>query len=177
MCYPPGFALIVLGVVASTTGWCDEKVPPGYRSVAAERVVPAALFYALALAESGTRVDSALHPWPWTLNVAGEGRVFVSRAAAWGELRRALATGERSIDVGVMQVNWRYHREALQDPWQALDPYYNLRVAAAILVECYQLRGDWWDAVGCYHAPQAAQRAAQFRDRVRAHWRRLVGAE
>ena len=103
--------------------------------------------------------------------------MFASRAAAWAELRQALAAGERSIDIGVMQVNWRYHRDALQDPWQALDPYYNLRVAATILVDCYQLRGDWWNAVGCYHAPQAAGRAARFRDRVRAHWRRLVVAE
>ena len=177
MRYPPGVALMVFGVVASTTAWCAEGVPPGYRSVAAERGVPAALFYAVALAESGTRIDSALHPWPWTLNVAGEGHVFGSRAAAWAELRRALAAGESSIDIGVMQVNWRYHRDALQDPWLALDPYYNLRVAAAILVDCYQRRGNWWDAVGCYHAPQADERAARFRDRVRAHWRRLVAAE
>ena len=177
MRFPPGTALMVLGAVASTAAWCAEDLPPGYRSVAAECGVPAALFYALALAESGTRIDAALRPWPWTLNVAGEGRMFVSRAAAWAELRQALAAGERSIDIGVMQVNWRYHREALQDPWQALDPYYNLRVAAGILVDCHELRGDWWEAVGCYHAPQAAERASRFRDRVRAHWRRLVAAE
>lgn len=173
----PGLWLFVLGAAASTTAWCVEGVPPGYRSVAAEHGVPAALLYAVALTESGRRFDSALRPWPWTLNVAGEGRVFVSRAAAWAALRQALASGERSIDIGVMQVNWRYHHDALLDPWRALDPYYNLRVAAAILVDCYQLRRDWWDAVGCYHAPRGARRAAWFRDRVRTHWRRLVAAE
>ena len=173
----PGIWLLALGVVASSPGRCDEEVPPGYRSVAAEHGVPVALFYALALTESGTRVDSSLRPWPWTLNVAGEGRVFASRGAASAELRQALAAGEQSIDIGVMQVNWRYHRDALQDPWRALDPYYNLRVAAAILVDCYQLRRDWWSAVGCYHAPQDAERAARFRDRVRVQWRRLIATK
>ena len=178
MRYPPvRFWLLAMGVAASSTAWCGERVPPGYRSVAGERGVPAALLYAVALAESGTRVDAVLHPWPWTLNVAGEGRIFASRAAAWHDLRDALAAGERSIDIGVMQVNWRYHQQALQDPWQALDPYYNLRVAAAILVDCYELRRDWWDAVGCYHAPRATERAARYRDRVRAHWRRLIAVE
>jgi hypothetical protein len=178
MHYPSGrFWLLAMGVAASTSAWSGDRVPPGYRAVAAERGVPSVLLYAVALAESGTRVDAALHPWPWTLNVAGEGRIFASRAAAWHDLRDALAAGERSIDIGVMQVNWRYHQQALQDPWQALDPYYNLRVAATILVDCYQVQRDWWDAVGCYHAPRASERAARYRERVRAHWRRLIAVQ
>jgi hypothetical protein len=76
-----------------------------------------------------------------------------------------------------MQVNWRFHRAALRDPWAALDPFFNLRAGARILRQCYQRLRDWWQAVGCYHAPgrSAAQRrrATAYRDRVKRHWGRL----
>jgi hypothetical protein len=39
-----------------------------------------------------------------------------------------------------MQVNWRYHQDKLGSPWQALDPYHNLRVGAEILQDCYANR-------------------------------------
>ena len=82
-----------------------------------------------------------------------------------------------SMYKNLMQVNWRYHRTRLRDPWRALDPYYNLRVGARILRDCYREHADWWRAVGCYHSPgiSAAQRerALAYRARVKRHWRRL----
>ena len=45
----------------------------------------------------------------------------------------AIAKQQTSVDLGLMQVNWRYHQERLVDPWQALDPHRNLQVAAEIL--------------------------------------------
>ena len=72
-----------------------------------------------------------------------------------------------------MQVNWRYHQEKLGTTWQALDPYHNLRVGAAILRACYEIRQDWWSSVGCYHAPANANRADRYRQRVVSHWRRI----
>ena len=89
-------------------------------------------------------------------------------------MREALASGHTSVDVGLMQVNWKYHAGALQTIEAAVDPYRNLDVAAAILVDCYQSRGDWWGAVGCYHAPNDPERAARYRDRVKRLWSRLV---
>ena len=67
-----------------TPGWANAGVPAGYRTVAAEQGVPASLLYAVALAESGTVVDARekIRPWPWTLNVSGQGRFFPSRQAA-----------------------------------------------------------------------------------------------
>ncbi len=165
-----------VGVAMAVNGWCTEATPPAYRLIATEAGIPPELFYAVALAESGTPIAATLRPWPWTLNVAGQGRFYPSRTTAWTDLQRTLATGERSIDIGVMQVNWRYHQTALQDPWRALDPYFNLRVAATILMTCHAQHPDWWHAVGCYHAPHAVERATRYSDRVRAHWRRVIGA-
>jgi soluble lytic murein transglycosylase-like protein len=153
----------------------ESVIPSGYRWIAEAHSIPSALFYAVALAESGTRVGAlgAMRPWPWTLNVQGDGRFYPSRLAATLAIADALASGRTSVDVGLMQVNWRYHRRALGHVAGALDPYRNLNVAAAILTACHQTHRDWWAAVGCYHAPNDPARAERYRDRVRRLWRGL----
>jgi soluble lytic murein transglycosylase-like protein len=151
-------------------------VPETYRQVARDHGIPSTLFYAVALAESGKRIDGLqmLRPWPWTLNVHGAGRYYPSRRTAMAALQEALASGRSSVDVGLMQVNWRYHRAALGRIEDALDPYRNLNVAATILTACYQSRQDWWAAVGCYHAPNNPERAMRYRQRVRDIWLSLT---
>ena len=130
---------------------------------------------AVAMTESGQShlSLSQWRPWPWTLNIKGRGHYFVSRQAAWRALLDALAEEDPSVDIGLMQVNWRYHRRDLGSPWQALEPYHNLRVGAAILKRCRTPNIDWWDSVGCYHAPNDPARAQRYRERVRGHWRAL----
>ncbi len=169
---------VFIGLVFPHTGWGEEVVPVGYQSVAAERGIPYSLLYAVALTESGKQVASkdVYRPWPWTLNVAGQGYFFESRQAAWQALMVWIKKGKRSIDIGLMQVNWRYHQERLGTPWQALDPYFNLRVGAKILQDCYITRQDWWASVGCYHSPTNPQRADRYRRRVLSRWQRIVPA-
>ena len=173
---PKVWLIVFIGLVFSSPGWSNEAVPGDYRSVAAESGIPYTLLYAVALTESGKQVASTqvYRPWPWTLNVAGQGYFFESRQVAWQALMAWLDKGKRSIDVGLMQVNWRYHQARLGTPWQALDPYFNLRVGAAILRDCYITRQDWWASVGCYHSPSNPQRAEQYRRRVISRWQRIA---
>lgn len=154
-------------------------IPPTYKSIAARHEIPAAILYAVALAESGKPIAalSARRPWPWTLNIAGEGRYFPTRLAAWRVLDATLAAGETGIDIGLMQVNWHYHRQRLGNSWLALEPEHNLNVAAEILKRCYAERGDWWRSVGCYHAPNDASRANRYTERVRAAWLSVTEAQ
>ena len=170
-------ALCTLGVCLAP---CDsalaDSIPPAYRQVAIAHRIPADIFYALALAESGRRLgdQQRLRPWPWTLNIHGQGVYYSDRHSAWRAAMAAIARQQTSVDIGPMQVNWRYHRKRLQDPWRALDPYRNLHVAAEILLDCQQRLGDWWQSVGCYHAPSNRERAQRYRERVRAHWLSLA---
>ncbi len=169
---------VFVGLVFPGICWSDTSVPAGYRSIATAEGIPHTLLYAMALTESGKQIEPAggYRPWPWTLNLAGQGYFFDSRLEAWQALTRWIGEGKRSIDIGIMQVNWRYHQERLGTTWQALDPYHNLRVGAAILQACYQNRHDWWSSVGCYHAPANANRADRYRQRVVSHWRRINSA-
>lgn len=168
---------LLLGLLSGAAGMADDRVPITYRRVASAHGIPAALFYAVALTESGRAHqggDEALRPWPWTLNVAGQGRYYPSRTASWSALTRLLARGERSVDIGLMQVSWRYHAKRLGSAWRALDPEHNLHVAARLLRQCQRRHGEWWAAVGCYHAPNHPGRAARYRRRVERHWRRIA---
>ena len=177
----PPFYFIRLTLLAVTvcTGIAraSEPVPEGYRAVANEVGIPHTVLYAVALTESGKPLDTkGFRPWPWTLNVAGQGHYFRSRTEAWQALQQLLGNGKTSIDIGLMQVNWRYHQTMLGSPWQALDPYHNLRVGARILRTCFEQKGDWWSGIGCYHAPNNPERADRYRRRVQSRWQRLVRA-
>jgi soluble lytic murein transglycosylase-like protein len=170
-------AVLLLSALWGPICLADESVPVGYASAARAHGIPADVFYAVALTESGKVVDGfrTRRPWPWTLNVGGKGYFYASRDDAHRALQRFLAEGKRSIDIGLMQVNWRWHRDKLGDPWRALDPDHNLHVGARILANCYQERGDRWDAVGCYHAPNNPAFARRYSKTVAAHWGRIVG--
>jgi len=167
-------ALVVIAC-AVTPALAASPVPSGYRAVAEAHGIPSDVFYALALAESGRRIPAlaAIRPWPWTLNVEGDGRFYSSRWAAAAALQDELSIGRTLVDIGLMQVNWHHHWAAVGEADLALDPYRNLNIAAAILVACHRAQGDWWAAVGCYHAPRDPERAARYRDRVRAIWHDL----
>jgi hypothetical protein len=167
---------LLLNALLGSVALAGESVPAGYASVARAHGVPADIFYAIALTESGKIVDRfrTRRPWPWTLNVGGKGYFYASREDAHRALQGFLAQGKRSIDIGLMQVNWRWHQDKLGDPWQALDPDHNLQVGARILASCYREGRDRWDAVGCYHAPNNPSYASRYRKNVAAHWRRIA---
>lgn len=170
--------LLCFGIFFVIPAHADNAVPSAYRSVAAEYGIPLQLFYAVALTESGTLIAAMnrRRPWPWTLNIAGKGIYFSTRLAAWQALDQSLRNGETSVDIGLMQVNWRFHQRRLGNSWLALEPGHNLAVGAEILADCYKNRRDWWASIGCYHAPSDSARAKRYRRRVAAQWRQLTGS-
>ena len=169
----------LLCIAACPVSHAEDAIPSAYRLVATKYGVPVALFYAVALAESGKsiKLKSRRRPWPWTLNIAGEARYFKTRWQAWLALELSLRSGQHSVDIGLMQVNWRFHGQRLGNSWLALEPHHNLSVGAEILKNCYAKRRDWWASVGCYHAPSDSDRARRYQARVAAHWRDLRSVE
>ncbi len=170
--------LIVLCCLYWVTGQA-ETIPSNYHKIAIEYQIPSAVLYSVALAESGkTLKKGGFKPWPWTLNVAGVPRRYPTRQAAYQGLMNYLKRGITSIDIGFMQVNWRYHKKKLVTPWQALDPFHNIRTAATILRSEYQNTGVWKTAIGRYHSPgqkkSQKKRAVNYSKRVMKHMHRLT---
>jgi len=133
--------------------------------------IPQGLLTAISLAETGrpTGPDGALMPWPWTINVGGRGQYFETKEDAVAETRRLLDEGQRSIDVGCMQVNLRYHPNAFQNMEEAFDPAANVAYGAKFLTSLHQLQGSWSKAVERYHSSDDGRRE-QYRERVIALW-------
>lgn len=90
--------------------------------------------------------------WPWTLNVAGRGFFFRTRDDAYKAIRFLISDGRCDFDVGLMQVNWCYHRQRFASPWDALAPATNIHVAEDILNENYRKTHSAAKAVAYYHS-------------------------
>jgi hypothetical protein len=90
--------------------------------------------------------------WPWTLNVAGRGFFFRTREDAYRAIRTLIADGRSDFDVGLMQINWKYHSQRFASPWDALRPATNIHVAEDILNENYQKTHSAVKAVAYYHS-------------------------
>lgn len=154
-----------------------EIPPPAYQIAARQAGVPSPVLFAIALQESGTRLRgrlARLTPWPWTLNVAGRGKHYATRAEACDGIRHALARHPaRRIDVGLGQINLGYHTRHYVMPCDLLDPYANLTVAARILRAHYRPGEDWSLAIGRYHRPAGGEPAARYRRSVGRHLARI----
>ena len=87
--------------------------------------------------------------------VSLQGSVFSKRFnnkwAAVFFVNRMISAGYDSIDIGLMQINWRYHHKAFENVAEAFDPYKNARYAVSYLLE-HRRDNDWWGSVGRYHS-------------------------
>lgn len=116
---------------------------------AAEREqIPPRILIALTRAETAR----AGQPWPWALNIAGEGHWPESRAEAEHLMETAIARGERSIDVGCFQLNIRWHAQAFSSLTEMFDPLENARYAARFLRDLNVELGSWPAAISAYHS-------------------------
>ena len=131
------------------------------------------ILYAMALQESRTMwTDGTARPWPWTLRSARAGtQRFASRESAADALQALLDAGERNIDIGMLQINWRYNGHRVGAADALLDPHRNLLVAAEILREALRTHGgDLRRAIGAYHHDPDTARGQRYGAEV---WRRI----
>lgn len=173
----------------------QEIPPPAYQLAAQNAGVPSEVLYAVALTESGLRLNDVdennsgsnrsesesrrgrLRPWPWTLNIAGKGRFFKTREDACLALTETLKTvSAKRVDVGVAQINYGYHSARVNAPCDLLDPYLNLSIAATILKEQHKEGEDWLITIGRYHSPANGSRAASYRNAANRHLARITAS-
>lgn len=126
--------------------------------------LPRALLVSVAMAESG-RYDATsgeTHPWPWTINAEGRSYYFATKSEAVAATRRLQRAGVRSIDVGCMQVNLRYHPEAFADLNEAFDPLANATYAAGFLKRLHKQSASWPKAIAQYHSESPSRNKPYF---------------
>ena len=118
------------------------------------------LLQTIAVVESGKwdHLQNRYVAWPWTVNVNGKGRYYNSKEEAVEAIKKAQKSGAKSIDVGCMQINLRYHGKEFASLEDMLDPLQNVKYSAKYLRALYSANGrDWKKAAKRYHSGNAKE--------------------
>ncbi|WP_029008742.1 transglycosylase [Azospirillum halopraeferens] len=134
------------------------------------------LLLAMGFTEAGRRTERGLFTvWPWTVNSEGRSRYFTGRADAIAFVRDEQRRGVRSIDVGCLQINLKWHPDAFPDLDTAFDPVANARYAASFLGALQRDHGSLDTAIARYHSARSELGTA-YRERVTGNRRWVAGA-
>lgn len=129
-------------------------VPPFFKKVALENSVPSDVVYALALQESGVKMNNGkFMPWPYSANYAGETFLYRDYREMVNSVYKKVSKGKTAVDVGFFQVNWKWHKHRAKSLGHMSHPVINAQISMDILKEQYGLFGDWVVAAGRYHNP------------------------
>jgi soluble lytic murein transglycosylase-like protein len=110
--------------------------------------IPLGVLYAVGLTETGRGGSLS----PYALNIDGKPSYDVTPAEALRRLEAARRAGARTIDVGCMQINHRFHARHFASVAGMLDPPRNVAYAARFLRQLKEREGSWTMAVARYHA-------------------------
>jgi hypothetical protein len=162
-------ALLMAGV---STGDARGQDPSSLCDRAAELAaanssVPVQVLLAITRVETGRRSDGQMKPWPWAINLAGEGYWFSDADEAMAFATDQLSQGVESFDVGCFQINLHWHGTKFESLEQVMDPAANANYAAEYLTDLHASRGSWPEAVAAYHS-RSPKRAAAYLQKVEA---------
>ncbi|MGR3716637.1 MAG: lytic transglycosylase domain-containing protein [Thermohalobaculum sp.] len=150
------FGVILLPVPAAATASAAGSPPAlcldAARAAAARHGIPAGMLHAITLVETRRKVDGVPGPWPWTLNIDGQGYWYDTRAEALAHAEREVARGRFSVDLGCFQLNYRWHGENFNALDEMLEPALAADYAARFLGQLFAETGDWMRAAGLYHS-------------------------
>ena len=147
-------ALIILGFLMPKIAVANEcRLETNDLSVSIEKIIaleeqrndiPKGLLRSIAFAESN--MD------PYVLDEKGKASRFSSFNEALKSLELKIKSGVSNIDIGIMQINYRWHRDAFRDLKEMLDPSQNIAYAARLLKNLKERFGDWQTAIRHYHS-------------------------
>jgi soluble lytic murein transglycosylase-like protein len=106
--------------------------------------IPSGLLEAIAFVESGINNH--------VINIAGKAVIATNNNEALKVISDARENGIRNIDVGVMQLNYRWHSKSFANIQEMLNPKNNIECAAKFLLSLKKQYGTWYAAICNYHS-------------------------
>ena len=140
------------------SGWSvDLTNKPNCEKIAnrieSETNLPIHLLSSISRVEAGRKLSSGeVKGWPWSINHAGKGLYFETKKGALKYLKNAVSNGSKNIDVGCMQLNYRWHKGAFSSLDDMFDPEKNIQYAAKFVKELYGRHQNWEDVIKHYHS-------------------------
>ena len=136
-----------------------------YVAAAKDAGVPLEVLIAVAGAESGYH--------PWALDIEGRQVFCKSRLEAETVLANTSTT---NVDIGVMQINWRFWGPRLGvAKTDLLEPRINLLMGARILRDGLSRDGSMWRRISNYHSGDRRERERYNQQVYQAYTRYLQG--
>lgn len=153
------FLATILSIESSAKSISDEIVDCVIKA-SSKYNVPSELILAII------DVESSYHPY--AVNVAGKSLYFDNEDETLKKVRE-LGSGNKSFDVGLMQIN-RWWFELFKYPYeQGLDICFNINFGTHILAYEISRNGYNWEAIGEYHSKNR-RRKLEYALKV---WRKL----
>ncbi len=147
-----------------------------FGSVGKEKGIDPILLYSVALLESSRPVPGRKHfaaPSRFTINSGGVAYYLPTRDEALAKLDE-LAKTTRNFDIGLMQINYRWHGEKVKSYKDLLDSETNLRIGADILGKALGSHKNRCIAIGRYHSWNNDVAAYQYGCRVLAIYNKII---
>lgn len=121
--------------------------------------IPDNLLLAIGIQEAGRRMNGKITIWPWTANARGKGVFFDTKEDLEAWVRHTQSSVTKSVDVGCMQINQKWHARQFASLEEATDPRSNVDYAARFLLSLFSETRDWWQAAGRYHSSTEAYKS------------------
>ena len=133
--------------------------------------LPNKLLTSISLVESGVIEGNTVNSWPWALNVNGKSKYFDNKKETLSFLRESLQKN-RNIDVGCMQINYKFHGHNFKNLDHILNPEENVKYAAEFLKKLFKRHKSWNEAISRYHSSEPS-RKKRYLKKVRNFWDKL----
>lgn len=137
--------VISLGMCAnSANAFAPKSLQEIFADAEAKYDIPDGLLVSIA------RVESAINPY--ALNVNGKAVNARTNDEARELIHVALRAGINNIDIGIMQLNYRWHQGEFQSIDEMLSVERNIAYAASFLSKLKSKHGNWHTALRHYHS-------------------------
>jgi hypothetical protein len=143
------------GVVNSNEGVFRHKIIELIKIQETKHHIPPGLLLAVIKTESNLN--------PLALNINGKSLFFNDKDKAIKAINEAIASGATNLDIGLAQINYRWHGENFTSVDSMLSPELNINYAAELLSKLKLTHGDWHKALRYYHSAKPIHHKAYSR--------------
>ena len=144
------FILSNTGAYATDTASSNTPPSKGYwlkkyiGAVEQKNQIPKGLLSAIAGVESDFN--------PYAVNIAGKTVIASNQEEAAKTIRHAINSGITNIDVGIAQINYRWHKDNFKNIDEMINPATNIEYAAKLLTSLFKQHKTWHKAIRHYHS-------------------------
>lgn len=131
--------------------------------------IPHKLLSSISITEAGTTKNGYYQAWPWSINNNGKSIYFNNKGEMINFINNAISSKQMNLDIGCMQINYKYHGKKFKDIDSMTNPEENIYYAGKFLKELYTRYRSWNTAISRYHSSDP-KRMKVYLKKVTENW-------